>query len=86
MACLSALPQHVHLRFVVLTEPPWGAANRLNVSAPLAALNRTAAGGGRVHYAERVGGDPLEAFAHLVAADGASAPLTRGVASAMRAA
>ena len=52
-----------------MTEQPWGPAERSNVSQPLAALNRTARGAGRVHYAERVGGDALEAFAHLAAAD-----------------
>ena len=37
-----------------------GPAERSNVSLPLAALNRTARGAGRIHYAERVGGDALE--------------------------
>ena len=36
----------------VVTEQPWGPAERSNVSQPLAALNRTARGAGRVHYAE----------------------------------
>ena len=57
------------LHFLVVTEEPWRAVDRANVSAPLVSLNSTALGNGRLHYAERVGGDPLVAFAHLVAAD-----------------
>ena len=41
-----------------------GPAERSNVSLPLAALNRTARVAGRVHYAERVGGDALEVLAN----------------------
>jgi len=64
----SASPQ-LRIFVLVVTELPWGPAQRANISRPLAALNRTARGAGRIYYAERVGGDPLEAFAHLAAAD-----------------
>ena len=68
VALREASPR-LRLFFLVVTELPWGEAERAKISRPLAALNRTARGAGRVHYTERVGGDPLEAFAHLVAAD-----------------
>ena len=68
-AALQSVGPKVSLHFLVLSEDGWDAPSTANVSAALAAINATARGAGRVYYAQRVGGDPLEAFAHMVAAD-----------------